>query len=101
MAIHTSYSDARARLAELWDRASDDRETIIISRRGHEDMAMLPASELSSIMTTLHLFSTPANAKRLAAAMERSEASQPPYETVDLDELRRQVEAGTYGMEEA
>ncbi len=49
MPIQTIYSDARARLVEPSNRDSDDRETIIITRRGSEDMAMLPASELASL----------------------------------------------------
>lgn len=101
MAIQTTYSDARARLAELWDRASDDRETIIITRRGHEDMALLPASELSSLRETLHLLGTPANARRLFDAIERSQARANPTETVNVSELRREIEADTYGMEKA
>ena len=36
-------------------------------------MAILAASELSSMMETLHLLKSPANAKKLFAAMERAE----------------------------
>ena len=42
----TTYSDARARLAALWDQAEADRAPVRLTREGHEDMALLPADEL-------------------------------------------------------
>ena len=38
----TSYSHARENLAELRDEAENSREPIILSRRGQEDMALIP-----------------------------------------------------------
>src|SRR5690242_16149253 len=55
VAIQTTYTEARARLAELCDRAIDDRETVIISRRGSADVALIAADELSSLLETAHL----------------------------------------------
>lgn len=74
-----SYTEARERLAALWDQAVEDREVIVVRRRGKEDLAMLPASELTSLMETAHLLRSPANAERLltALARARSESAQP------------------------
>ena len=71
----TTYSYARDHLAELWDRAEDDREPIVIQRRGHEDMALLPAAELRSLNETAHLLRSPANAERLLRALLRSRSN--------------------------
>jgi Antitoxin Phd_YefM, type II toxin-antitoxin system len=49
MATKTSYSHARQHLARLWDRVEDSREAAVIQRPGHEDMALLPADELTSL----------------------------------------------------
>ena len=49
-----SYTQARAELADLLDRAADDRETIIIERRGHAPVALIAADELSSLQETAH-----------------------------------------------
>lgn len=67
-----SYSHARDNLAELWDQVEDTREEIVLKRRGHEDLAMLPAEELRSLRETAHLLRSPANAVRLLRALERS-----------------------------
>lgn len=68
-----SYSEARANLASLMEQAASDREAIIISRRGKEEMALLPASELAGLLETAHLLRSPRNAERLLGAIARSE----------------------------
>lgn len=92
MPLQTTYTDARARLAELLDRAGDDRETIIITRRDHGDVAMISADELRSLEETAHLMRSPANAKRLVEALERSLAGD--LEPSTIDELRRSAGLG-------
>jgi antitoxin YefM len=67
-----SYSAARERLAELWDQIEDTREEVILQRRGHEELALIPASELRSLKETAHLLRSPRNAARLLAALARS-----------------------------
>lgn len=89
MPLQTTYTDARARLAELLDRAGDDRETVIITRRDHGDVAMISADELRSLEETAHLLRSPANAQRLLEALERSIARDVAPST--LDELRADV----------
>lgn len=41
MAIQTTYSQARARLAALCDEVTANREVVIIHRRGAEDVALI------------------------------------------------------------
>lgn len=73
MAIETSYSDARARLAELLDRVINDREIVRIRRRGcDEDVVMVAAHEFDGLEETVHLLRSPRNAERLLAALEQS-----------------------------
>jgi antitoxin YefM len=70
---HTNYSNLRQNLASILDEVIQDRGLIIVSRPGKEDVAILAASELSSMTETLHLLKSPANAKKLFAAMERAD----------------------------
>jgi prevent-host-death family protein len=49
-----TYTEARERLASVWDEVVSSREAVVIRRRGHPDIAMLPADELSSLMETVH-----------------------------------------------
>lgn len=72
MAIQTTYSKARANLASLLDRVVDDREIVIINRRGGEDVALVSVSELSSLLETAHLLRSPKNAQRLLTALNRA-----------------------------
>ena len=65
----TTYTQARAALAALCDEVVSSREPVIIRRRGREDVALIAASELRSLLETAHLTASPANARRLQAAL--------------------------------
>jgi len=71
MAIQTTYTQARASLAALLDQVTNNREVVIIQRRGSEDVALISADELAGILETAHLLRSPANAKRFLAALDR------------------------------
>lgn len=86
MAKHT-YSHLRENLARIWDEAEDSRIPVIVARRGHGEMAILPAEELRSLEETVHLLRSPVNATRLLAALARSrQGGVPP---TDLATLRQ------------
>ena len=89
MTIQTTYTNARANLAKLLDRITHDQEIVIIHRRRGEDVAMISASELSSLMETAYLLRSPANAERLLAALSRALKNEPGIST--LKELRQEV----------
>ena len=91
MTTKTSYSHARENLATLWDTVEDSREAAVIQRRGHEDMALIPAEELSSLRETAYLLRSPANAERLLAALTRARKGK--SKPVDLASLRRELGA--------
>ena len=89
MAIQTTYTLARARLASLLDEVTKNREVVIIQRRGSEDVAMITANELAGILETAHLLRSPNNAKRLLAALDRVRKGSGTPQTID--ELRKEV----------
>lgn len=89
MAIETTYTQARARLASLFDRVTRDRETVIIRRRNAEPVALISADELASLTETAHLLRSPRNAERLLSALARSRRGEGTPET--MDELRRDL----------
>ena len=72
MTIQTTYSQARDGLAKLLDQVTHDREVVIIQRRGEEDVALIAASELTSLMETAYLLRSPVNAERLLSASGRA-----------------------------
>ena len=65
MTVQTTYTQARLRLAKLCDQVTADRDVVIIQRRGAEDVALISATELSSLLETAHLLRSPKNASRL------------------------------------
>jgi antitoxin YefM len=89
----TSYSYARENLARLWDEVEDSREEIILTRRGHEDLALLPAHELRSLRETAHLLRSPANAARLLSALARSRAGAGALDFQSIDALTEALAA--------
>jgi antitoxin YefM len=66
-----TYSTARDHLAEVWDKTVSTREPVIVSRRGAESIVMLPLEEWKGLQETAHLLRSPANARRLLAALNR------------------------------
>lgn len=66
-----SYTEARDRLAGVWAESVSNREAVTINRRGHESVVLVPIGEWSSLVETAHLLRSPANARRLLAALNR------------------------------
>lgn len=91
MSVRASYSQARARLAEIWDEVENSREPAILERRGHDAMALLPADELESLKETAYLLRSPGNAARLLSALHRSRQGR--TSPADLESL-----AGELGL---
>lgn len=90
MSLTTTYTEVRANLASHWDRLEEDRDMLIIERRGHESMVMLPWSEISGVLETAHLMRSPANARRLLAALARAERGEGVRMT--MEELRAEFD---------
>ena len=89
MTVQTTYTNARANLATLLQSAAANREIVIISRRGFEDVALVAASELSSLLETAHLLRSPENARRLLTALNRAKSKRLKPQTIE--ELRRET----------
>jgi antitoxin YefM len=89
MTIQTTYTQARASLAKLLDQVTHERDVVIIRRRGEEDVALISASELESLVETAYLLRSPENARRLLSALSRAlkDEGQPQ----SLADLRREV----------
>lgn len=68
-----SYSDSRARYAEMLDTVTDDREEVIITRAGHEPVVVVSLDDYESLKETAYLLKSPANARRLLASIEQLE----------------------------
>jgi antitoxin YefM len=72
MTLEASYTEARDNLARLLDRVTEDRDLVVIRRRGRERVALVAADELAGLLETAHLLRSPKNASRLLAALRRA-----------------------------
>ena len=71
-----SYTESRARYAEVLDSVVNDREEVVITRAGHEPVVIVSLADFESLRETAYLMRSPANARRLLDAMERLEAGE-------------------------
>jgi len=81
-----SYTESRARYAEVLDGVANDREEVIITRAGHDPVVIVSLEDYESLRETAYLMRSPANARRLLDAMERLEAARgEPHDMIDTD----------------
>ena len=81
-----SYTESRARYAEVLDSVANDREEVIITRAGHDPVVIVSLEDYESLRETAYLMRSPANARRLLDAMERLEAGRgEPHDMIDAD----------------
>ena len=59
-----SYTESRARYAEVLDSVVDDREEVVITRAGHEPVVIVSLADFESLRETAYLMRSPANARR-------------------------------------
>jgi antitoxin YefM len=70
-----TYTTVRANLASAMDRVCDDHEPLIITRNGEQAVVMLSLEDYKALEETSYLLRTPANAKRLLAAVTQLAAN--------------------------
>lgn len=92
MAVETTYTKLRDKLASVLDRVVEDQEVVIVRRRGSRDVALIPADELAGLIETAHLLRSPKNARRLLTALRRARTVRGKPES--LDNLRREMGLG-------
>lgn len=88
----TTYTNLRQSLASVLDRVANDREVVIVRRKGEKTVAMVPADELMGLIETAHLLRSPKNAQRLPTALRRAVGRKGKPEP--LEKLRREMGLG-------
>jgi antitoxin YefM len=68
-----SYTEAQSNLGVLLDRVADNKDIIIVKRDGTDkNVALIAETDLSSLLETVYLLRSPANAARLHRAIDRA-----------------------------
>jgi antitoxin YefM len=75
-------SDARKSLFPLLGQVNDDHSAVTITSKAGNGV-LVSEEDYEAWQTTLYLFSTPANARRLSDAIERSARGE--FESHELD----------------
>ena len=80
-----SFSEARNSLKTVLDRVVEDADYTIVTRRDADDVVVMSLESFNSLMETVHLLKSPAN----AAHLERSIALDPDLVIPGCEELYR------------
>lgn len=81
-----SYTESRARYAEVLDGVANDREEVVITRAGHDSVVIVSLEDYEALRETAYLMRSPANARRLLDAMERLESGAgESHELIETD----------------
>jgi antitoxin YefM len=75
-------SDARKSLFPLLGQVNEDHSVVTITSKAGNGV-LISEEDYEAWQTTMHLFSTPTNARRLVEAMERTERGE--FEPHELD----------------
>jgi antitoxin YefM len=68
-----SYTEAQSNLGVLLDRVADNKDIIVVTRDGTDrNVALIAETDLSSLLETVYLLRSSANATRLHRAIDRA-----------------------------
>jgi antitoxin YefM len=95
----TSPTDARNEFFKLLDLVVQDHQVYIINRRDGENVALIAESDLISLVETVYLLRSPANARRLIDAIEESKTGK--IKPQAIAELQQELEIEQEEKEES
>ena len=71
-----SFTEARNSLKAVLDSVVNDADTAVITRRDSEDAVVMSLDYYNSLMETVHLLRSPANAEHLNSSIEQFKAGK-------------------------
>jgi antitoxin YefM len=71
-----SFSEARNSLKDVLDAVVEDHEVTLIKRRDAEDAVVMSLSDYNALQETMHLLSTPANARHIMKSVAQLRAGK-------------------------
>lgn len=70
-----SFTDLRQHMARYFDRVTEDREPLVVTRQGGKgNLVVMSEEEFSGWQETVHLLNSPKNAERLMASIRQIKA---------------------------
>ena len=71
-----SFSDARNKLKNVLDQVVNDADYTVITRRDAEDAVVMSLEQFNSLMETVHLLKSPANAAHLTKSIKQYQSDK-------------------------
>ena len=87
-----SPTEARNDFFNLLKTVAENYQVYIINRRNGKNVALIPESDLVSLVETVYLFRSSANARRLLDAIEESKTGKTKPQS--LSELQQELGIG-------
>ncbi len=69
--IAANYTEFRTELKKFLDKVENNHETLVIKRKSGKGTVLISLEEYNSIMETVHLLSSKANADRLYESIQQ------------------------------
>ncbi|WP_201510398.1 type II toxin-antitoxin system Phd/YefM family antitoxin [Psychrobacter alimentarius] len=83
-----NYTDFRKGLSKFIDKVDTDKGPILITRQNSKPAVLMSLEEYNSYEETLHILSSPANAKRLRRSIADAKAGRvTERDIIDEDEM--------------
>ncbi|MGP9668888.1 type II toxin-antitoxin system Phd/YefM family antitoxin [Psychrobacter sp. AOP31-A1-22] len=82
-----NYTDFRKNLAKYIDKVGTDKSPILITRQNAKPTVLMSLEEFNSYEETLHLLSSPTNAKRLRRSIVDAKASRLIEREIDTKDV--------------
>lgn len=74
--VVVSFTDARKHLKSILDRVTEDRDATVITRRDSDDAVVMSLDTYNSMMETMYLLRSPANARHIEESLAQFEQGQ-------------------------
>ena len=71
-----NFSEARSRLKSVLDQVINDADYTVITRRDTDDAVVMSLDHFNSLMETVHLLKSPANAAHLNKSIRQYRSGQ-------------------------
>jgi antitoxin YefM len=85
----TSPTEARNSLFKILEQVVNNHQVFLINRRDGENVALIAESDLLSLVETVYLLRSPANAQRLFEAIAESKTGKITPQS--LDQLKQEL----------
>ena len=80
-----SFTEARNGLKSVLDHVVNDADYTVITRRDAEDAVVMSLEHYNSLMETVHLLKSPANAAHLSKSIEQYNSGKVQYRDLTDD----------------